>query len=103
VARSALVGIRDVDTLRRRLRVRGEEHLLAAGPGALLLGFHLGPAQSYLALRMLDHELTWVGGRGASPGWPPAIRARFQDQSGDLLLPDVPRVWERRRRAGCRW
>ena len=27
-------------------RVRGDEHLAAAGPGAILLGFHLGPAQS---------------------------------------------------------
>jgi lauroyl/myristoyl acyltransferase len=96
VARSALVGMRDPDTVRRHVAVRGEEHLAAAGTGAILLGFHLGPAQSYLALRALGHRLIWVGGRGASPGWSPAIRERYQCDHGDLLLPDVPYAWERR-------
>jgi hypothetical protein len=54
------------------------------------------PAQSYLALRALGHRLTWVGGRGASPGWSPAIRERYQRDHGDLLLPDIPYAWERR-------
>jgi lauroyl/myristoyl acyltransferase len=57
VARSALVGMRDPDTVRRHVTVRGEEHLAAAGTGAILLGFHLGPAQSYLALRALPAAL----------------------------------------------
>ena len=96
VARSALVGMRDPDTVRRHVAVRGEEHLAAAGTGANLLGFHLGPAQSYLALRARGHHLIWVGGRGASPGWAPAIRERYQRDHGDLLLPDVPYAWERR-------
>ena len=96
VARSALVGMRDPDTVRRHVSVRGEEHLAAAGTGAILLGFHLGPAQSYLALRALGHHLIWVGERGASPGWAPAIRERYQRDHGDLFLPDVPYAWERR-------
>jgi lauroyl/myristoyl acyltransferase len=96
VARSALVGMRDPDTVRRHVALRGDEHLAAAGPGAILLGFHLGPAQSYLALRALGHRLIWVGGRGASPAWSPAIRERYQRDHGDLLLPDVPYAWERR-------
>ena len=96
VARSALVGMRDAETLRRHVAVRGAEHLGAAGAGAILLGFHLGPAQSYLALRVLGHALTWVGGRGASPAWPRAIRDRYQAGHGDLLFPGVDRPWERR-------
>ena len=96
VARSAFVGMRDPDTVRRHVAVRGEEHLAAAGTGVILLGFHLGPAQSYLALRALGHRLTWVGGRGASPGWSPAIREHYQRDHGDLLLPDIPYAWERR-------
>ena len=96
VARSALVGMRDPDTVRRHVAVRGEEHLAAAGTGVILLGFHLGPAQSYLALRALGHRLTWVGGRGASAGWSPAIREHYQRDHGDLLLPDIPYAWERR-------
>src|SRR6185369_5251094 len=87
---------RDADTVRRHVAVRGEEHLAEAGPGAILLGFHLGPAQSYLALRALGHRLVWVGGRGASPGWSPVIREHYQRDHGDLLLPDVPYAWERR-------
>ena len=96
VARSALVGMRDPDTVRRHVTVRGEEHLATAGPGAILLGFHLGPAQSYLVLRALGHRLIWVGGRGASSGWSPAIRERYQRDQGDLLFPDAPYAWERR-------
>jgi lauroyl/myristoyl acyltransferase len=96
VARSALVGMRDPDTVLRHVTVRGQEHLTAAGPGVILLGFHLGPAQSYLALRALGHDLTWVGGRGASAGWARAIQARFQDDRGDLHLSGAEYVWERR-------
>ncbi len=96
VARSALVGMRDPETLLRHISARGAEHLAAAGPGVILLGFHLGPAQSYLALRALGHDLTWVGGRGASAGWARAIQARFQDDRGDLYLSGAEYVWERR-------
>lgn len=96
VARSALVGMRDPETLRRHVEARGEEHLAAAGAGAILLGFHLGPAQSYLALRVLGHRLTWVGARGASAAWSRAIRARYQDGRGDLLLPRAQSAWARR-------
>ncbi len=96
VARSALIGVRDPEALRRIVVARGEEHLAAAGPGAILLGFHLGPAQSYLVLRALGHQLTWVGGRGASPAWAPSIRDRFQREHGDLFYPGRAHVWERR-------
>jgi lauroyl/myristoyl acyltransferase len=88
--------MRDPDVLRRHIAGRGEEHLIAAGPGAILLGAHLGPAQSYLALRVLGHRVTWVGSRGASPAWPEAIRDRYQRGQGDLLFPGAEHAWERR-------
>ena len=96
VARSAMVGLRDGESLRRHLSVLGAEHLAAASPGAILLGFHLGPAQSYLALRVAGHRLTWIGALGASGAWPRAIVARFQDGHDDLLLPGAPHAWARR-------
>lgn len=95
VARSAFLGMREPEAVRDSMEVRGAEHL-AAAPRAILLGFHLGPAQSYVALRAEGHRLVWVGGRGASPAWAPAIRARYLDGRGDLLFPNVPYAWERR-------
>jgi lauroyl/myristoyl acyltransferase len=88
--------MRDPGTVRRHVAARGEEHLAAAGPGVILLGAHLGPPQSYLALRALGHRLTWVGSRGASPAWRAPIRDRYQRGHGDLLFPGVERAWERR-------
>lgn len=87
--------MRDPEAVRASTQVRGAEHLRSA-PRAILLGFHLGPAQSYVALRAHGHRLVWVGGRGASPAWAPAIRTRYQDGHGDLLLPGEPYAWERR-------
>src|ERR1700693_5391971 len=69
VARSALVGIREPETLRHLITIRGEEHLAATGRGLILLGFHLGPPGPHLALQVAGHRLTWVGPRGASGAW----------------------------------
>jgi lauroyl/myristoyl acyltransferase len=79
VARSALVGIRDAEALRGLVRVEGEAHLAAVGRSVILLGFHLGPAGSYLAMRVAGHRLMWIGGRGASAAWSKQIRDRYQD------------------------
>src|SRR5439155_953064 len=80
VARSALVGMRDPETLRRHVAARGEEHLAAAGAGAILLGFHLGPAQSYLALRVLSH----MDGRVQVVTIHPPLPASLSDPALDL-------------------
>lgn len=69
VARSALIGLRDPEQLRPHLLVRGEEHLRAAPRGAILLGFHLGMPNSDVALQMMGHAVTWLGGWRASRGW----------------------------------
>lgn len=96
VARWALIGMWDPETLRDHLEVRGEEHLSAAGRGVMLLGFHLGPRNSYLALRAVGHHVIWVGGPGASGWWSPEIREGYQHNRGDLLFGDQEYPWLQR-------
>jgi len=96
VARSALVGIRGPEALLRLVAVRGEEHLAAAGRGVILLGFHLGPAGSYLALRVAGHRLTWVGGRGATGAWSREIRQRYQSARETQFFSEDRYSWTRR-------
>ena len=88
VARSAFTGIRDVTALRNLTRLRGGERVVAAGRGAIFLGFHLGPPRPDLALRIAGHHVTWigavgtrVGGRRTAGAWPPAIQRLFEVSS----------------------
>jgi len=62
VAQQRLVGLRDPATLRERVRVTGEEHLVAAvaGAGTMLLGFHVGPPCSSLALQLLGYPVRTI-------------------------------------------
>jgi hypothetical protein len=88
LARGALVGIREPELLERHIAVRGEEHLDAAGQrGAILIGFHLGPRNAYLALRAAGRALTWIGGQTTSGAWARPIRDRYQRPGQDLLPP----------------
>ncbi len=59
IAQQRLVGVRDPASLRDRVRVTGEEHLAAAttGGGTMLLGFHVGPPSSSLALELLGYPV----------------------------------------------
>jgi len=84
VARSWLLGLRCPDDLRRHLVVRGEEHLTAMPGAAILLGFHLGPPNADLALRILGHRLTWLGGQRISRGWWREAWRPFLDSSQHL-------------------
>jgi hypothetical protein len=101
VARHALLGIRAPEALQRITTVRGAEHLAGADRGVILLGFLAGPRLSWLALRVAGHRLTWLGGR-PSPLWAPAIRRRYLDGHGDLILstgaPESMRLLRRARK-----
>lgn len=88
VARTMLLGMRHPDEFRRRLVVRGEEHLRAAGERIILLGFHLGPPNSDVALRLMGHDLTLIGARRASRGWSREAWLPFQGGRQHLALPD---------------
>jgi lauroyl/myristoyl acyltransferase len=88
LARGALVGIHEPELLERHIAVRGEEHLLAPGPtGTILIGFHLGPRNAYLALRVRGHALTWIGGQTTAGAWSRPIRDRYQRPGQDLVPP----------------
>jgi lauroyl/myristoyl acyltransferase len=88
LARGALVGIREPELLERHVVVRGEEHLRGHdGRGTILIGFHLGPRNAYLALRAAGHALTWMGGQTTSGAWARSIRERYQRPGQDLLPP----------------
>jgi lauroyl/myristoyl acyltransferase len=69
LARSALLGMRSPDVLRRHLELVGEEHLATAEGRAILLGFHVGPGGVPAALSVSGHPVAWVGGRRASRSW----------------------------------
>ena len=84
VARSWLLGLRCPDDVHRHLVVRGEEHLTATPGAAILLGFHLGPPNADLALRILGHRLTWLGGERISRGWRREAWRPFLDSSQHL-------------------
>jgi len=96
VARSGLVGVRDLETLRRVFSVRGEEHLVGAGNGVIFIGFHLGPSNTYLGLRVAGHRLTWIGGKGATGAWPAEIKRVHQTPEESRFIPDEPYAWIRR-------
>jgi lauroyl/myristoyl acyltransferase len=87
-ARSALVGLERPDALRPYLDVRGEEHLSRAAPGVVLLGFHVGLPITDVALRILGHRLTWLGGSRVSRGWARPAWRGFLEPSENLALSD---------------
>ncbi len=89
VARAAFTGIRDLETLRRLVSLRGAEHVVSGPRGVIFLGFHLGPANPDVALRMAGHRVTWIGPRGnwiggarSAGAWPPEIH-RLYEISGE--------------------
>ncbi len=92
IARSALLGLRRPEDLRRHVIVLGVEHL--AGPGGvILLGFHLGPPNADVALRVFGHPLAWLGGSRASRGWSRREWRPFLDPSEHLSAEGGEAFW----------
>jgi lauroyl/myristoyl acyltransferase len=78
VAQENLAGIRDPAMLRARVRVTGEDHLAAARGAAILLGFHVGPPRSSLALQVLGYSVTSMHDLVCDPSARPGPRARTE-------------------------
>jgi lauroyl/myristoyl acyltransferase len=93
VARSALLGLRGHDDLRRHVVLHGERHLAPAGTGTILLGFHLGPPNTDVALRVAGHPLAWFGHSRHSPAWSRAPWRALRDPGESLSPPDGQRFW----------
>ena len=93
VARSALVGVRRPDDLRRRVLIQGEEHLTPTSTGTILLGFHLGPPGVDVALRIMGHRLAWLGGARTSRAWWRDAWDDLRDLRENLCPPRSHRFW----------
>jgi lauroyl/myristoyl acyltransferase len=93
VARSALVGVRRPDDLRRRIVLRGEEHLTPTSTGTILLGFHLGPPGVDVALRIMGHRLAWLGGGRTSRAWWREAWRPLLDPKDNLTPRGSTRFW----------
>lgn len=96
VARSAFLGIRGAEAGRRLVAVGGVASLTSSERGMILLGFHLGPPNAYVALRTAGLRLTWIGGRGASGAWAPELRARYQSRREAAFFGSDPGRWVQR-------
>ena len=93
VARAALLGVRSPEALTRRAVIRGEEHLTAAPQGTILLGFHLGPPNVDVTLRILGHKLAWVGTSRNSWVWTSEAWRPLSDPRQNLAPPADERFW----------
>lgn len=77
IAQEAVIGAGTDEAFRVRSRVDGLEHLQAAGGGAIVLGLHVGPPRSWLALRAHGVPVSFAirSTAGQGPQWESWIRA----------------------------
>ena len=89
-AANALIGVRDVERLRSHLSVEGAKHLHAAAEagGTILLGCHIGPRTSWLALRILGYSVNAFVGHDYHRFHRPALRPYLD--CGDTVRPHRP-------------
>jgi lauroyl/myristoyl acyltransferase len=93
VARAALLGVRSPDALTRRAVISGEEHLTKAPEGTILLGFHLGPPNVDVTLRILGQKLAWLGTSRNSWVWSSEAWRPLSDPRQNLTPPDDEWFW----------
>jgi lauroyl/myristoyl acyltransferase len=93
VARATLLGVRSPEALSRRAVIRGEEHLTTAPKGTILLGFHLGPPNVDVTLRILGQKLAWLGGSRNSWVWSREAWRPLSDPRQNLAPPDDEWFW----------
>jgi len=86
VARGALVGARSVDDVLRQFDVRGLDHLRAVSGAVILLGFHVGPPYSYLALRATGRPVSVLALRCLPEKWSRDIWRRPESDNQDLVV-----------------
>ena len=88
VARAALLGAHSADDVRRQFAVRGQDHLRAVSGAMILLGFHVGPPYSYVALRAAGLPVTVLVKRAIPEEWSRDPWARPRSDNQDLLFGD---------------
>jgi lauroyl/myristoyl acyltransferase len=93
VARATLLGVRSPEALTRRAVIRGDEHLTTAPKGTILLGFHLGPPNVDVTLRILGQKLAWLGSSRNSWVWSSEAWRPLSDPRQNLAPPDDEWFW----------
>jgi lauroyl/myristoyl acyltransferase len=90
-----LIGVRGPQELAGRTVVSGRDHLTdASGRGTILLGFHLGPPNTDVALRALGHPAAFLGTARRSRAWASREWRAFIDPRDTLSPPEEPaRFW----------
>jgi lauroyl/myristoyl acyltransferase len=86
VARGALVGMRSIDDILRQYTVVGQEHVRAVSGATILLGFHVGPPYSYVALRATGRAVTLLGLKGIPDQWSQGTWDHSATDNQDLLI-----------------
>ena len=86
VARGALVGVRSASDVLGQFTLHGEEHLRRATGAMILLGFHVGPPYSYVALRASGRPVTVLALRCIPERWSREPWGRPESENQDLLL-----------------
>jgi hypothetical protein len=81
-AEEALLGVSTIAAPASDVVVEGANHLPAAGTGAILLGFHLGPPRAWFHLRTLGHPVRLGGALVTSIG---DTRWKALIDTGDVL------------------
>jgi lauroyl/myristoyl acyltransferase len=93
VARASLLGLRTPEDLDRHVVIHGEEHLTRAPHGTILLGFHLGPPNADVALRIRGHKMAWLGTMRWSWVWSTVAWRWLADPRDNLTPPDAAGFW----------
>jgi hypothetical protein len=93
VARSTLLGVRSPGELIRRAVIRGEEYLAAGPKWTILLGFHLGPPNVDVTLRILGRKLAWLGSSRNSWVWSSEAWRPLSDPRENLAPPGDEWFW----------
>ncbi len=86
VARGALVGARSANDVLSQFILQGQEHFRAVSGAIILLGFHVGPPYSYVALRASGRPVTVLALQCLPEKWSREPWGRPESENQDLLL-----------------
>ncbi|MGC4081177.1 MAG: hypothetical protein QM736_03440 [Vicinamibacterales bacterium] len=84
IALESMIGIRSMRDLREQTTIVGREHLEALTRGGLVIGMHVGPPRSWLALRAHGIDVSVATRREPVPG---SVMAHYADRGIAVHMP----------------